>query len=103
MRVAAFLKPVARGVLVLEVLHLRMHEMARDMRHHLRETAVGDDRDLSDFLMMVLDELQVRDERAKILPSGKLFGDHQYAIQYPILFEIGVDVACQRLKISRCK
>ena len=62
LRRAVVAKPAPRGVLAreVEVLHLGVDEMACDVRHDGRESAIGDDSNLADALMMVLDELGLK-------------------------------------------
>ena len=71
LRVTALSEPVPRGVLVreVEVLHLRVSEMARNVRHDCRECAVRGDRNFLHFLMMILHELKVGKQRAETFPS----------------------------------
>ena len=99
------LKPIPRGLLVrkVEVLHLRMDEMACDWRHDCRETAVRGDRNFLDSLMMMLDELQVGEQRAEILPAGKRFCVYQYSAQRPMLLQTSIYVARQRREVCRFK
>ena len=76
-------EPVHCGIFAreIEVLHLRVDEMIRDVRHDVRDGAVRDDRNFSDFLEMRFQKLKVRKHRAEVFPAGKRFGAYQYAIQ----------------------
>src|SRR5579862_576001 len=94
LRLVALHQPFPRGVFLrgVEMLDVCMHEMLRDMRHDDGDAAVRNHGDLFNFLMMLLDESQVRHQCAEVFPAGKLRRAYQDAMQYSVVFEIGIDV-----------
>ena len=88
---------------VLEVLHLRVDEVGCNEWHDRCEATVRDDCDLLDVPVLLLDDLQPREQRAQVIPSPQCRFVNQYSAQRAPLLLAGTDLVGQCRVGSRCK
>ena len=94
-RAAACHQPVPRGLLVreIEMFHLRVEEIIGDPGHDRRDSAVRDDGDFFDSVVIQSDELEMRDERAEVLPAEERRRVQHDSAQHVMPMEIAGDEA----------
>ena len=78
-----------------------MHEVVCNTRYRGGHAAIRNDRDFFDLAMMLANELQMSDERAEVLPAGKLARLDKHAAQRALADQVGIDLARQRRKVRR--
>ena len=75
----------------IEVPYVGADEVVGDARDRGRDAAVRNQRDFFDFAMMVAHELEMRHQRAEIMPARKLVRLDNHAMEDAVAIEIVVD------------
>ena len=80
--VVAFPEPAPCSVFArqIEMLHLGMDKMACDIRYDIRDSTVCNDRHFFNPVQVLLEKLQMGQQRAEVLPARKRRCMYQYTV-----------------------
>ena len=70
---------------------LRSNEMFGKTRRRGEQSVIGDERDPTDFAVMVAHELQVRDQAGKACPPRKLRGLNKQPFEFAMALDVRVN------------